>query len=331
MRATPGRLIIAAACCAALAAVPASVAQATSTRSVRATSTGGALSTSVSSTAAPASPAAVHLIAAPSRPEAGTPVSLSVGAPPPGATGFAWDLAGRGAFSRHTAGPQTVVSFATPGTHTVAVRFRQSGHTVLGVTTLVVRPRSSPGAHTRSHDVPHARSRPAARRATSGLTGHVTAHLAGDPGVTIADFHFSPATTTIHAGDTITWSNSGPSSHTATAANGSFNTGILKKGQSASHTFTQPGTFAYACQIHPFMHGTIIVLASTTATSSGSTTPTTAAPSAAAPTTTSAPTTTAAAQTGPALPNTGYNVLRGLLAGLALVGVGAGLRRTRAR
>jgi plastocyanin len=320
MRAMPGRLIIAAACCAALAAVPASVAQATST--------GGALSTGVSSTTATASPAAVHLIAAPSRPTAGTPVRLSVSALPPGAIGFAWDLAGRGTFSRHTAGPQTILSFATPGTHTVAVRFRQSGHTVLGVTTLFVGPRASPEPRARSKSVPRARSRPRpAPRASSGLTGHVTAHVAGDPGVTIADFHFSPATTTIHAGDTITWSNSGPSSHTATASNGSFNSGILKKGQSASHTFTQPGTFAYMCQIHPFMHGTIIVLASTTATSSGSTTPTTAAPAA----TTPAPTSTAAAPTGPTLPNTGYNVLRGLLAGLALVGVGAGLRRTRAR
>ena len=37
------------------------------------------------------------------------------------------------------------------------------------------------------------------------------------------------------------------------------------------------------------------------------------------------------AQTGPTLPNTGYSVLGGLLAGLALVGLGAALRRTRAR
>lgn len=165
----------------------------------------------------------------------------------------------------------------------------------------------------------------------TGLTGRVTAHVAGDPGVGIADFHFSPATTTIHVGDTITWSNSGPSSHTATASNGSFNTGILKKGQSASHTFTQPGTYAYVCQIHPFMHGTITVLASTTSTTTtpASSTPTTTS---AATTTTPTPTaTTAAAQTGPTLPNTGFNVLGGLLAGAVLVGAGAGLRRSRPR
>ena len=158
----------------------------------------------------------------------------------------------------------------------------------------------------------------------------MTAHVAGDPGVTIADFHFSPASTTIHVGDIITWSNSGPSSHTATASNGSFNTGILKKGQSASHTFTQPGTYAYVCQIHPFMHGTIVVLASTTSTttSGATTTPATTTPTAATPTVT-----TAAAQTPPTptLPNTGFNVLAGLLAGLVLLGLGAGLRRTRAR
>ena len=74
------------------------------------------------------------------------------------------------------------------------------------------------------------------------------AHVAGDdPSDTISDFKFTPATITIHAGDTITWTNVGPTEHTATASNGSFNTGILKKGRSASHTFTQPGTYAYIC------------------------------------------------------------------------------------
>jgi LPXTG-motif cell wall-anchored protein len=159
----------------------------------------------------------------------------------------------------------------------------------------------------------------------AGLSARVTAHSAGDPGVTIADFHFAPAATTIHAGDTITWSNQGPSSHTATAKDGSFDTGILKKGQSASHTFTQPGTYTYVCQIHPFMHGTIVVLAATTSTtSSGAAAPATTTSAAATPSTT-----TAAAQTGPSLPNTGFNVLAGLAAGMLLLGLGAGLRRTR--
>jgi LPXTG-motif cell wall-anchored protein len=247
-------------------------------------------------------------------------------APPPGATGFAWDLAGQGAFTRHTAAPTTVLQFPTPGSHTVAVRFHDQDHTALGVLTVTVAPRPQPAPrhHAQSRERTHA------RRASHGLSGHVIAHAAGDPGVTIADFHFSPGTTTIHAGDTVTWSNDGPSSHTATATNGSFNTGILKKGQSVSHTFTQPGTYSYICQIHTFMHGTIVVLASTTSSTSsaqGSTTPTTATPAATTPGTT----TTAAADAGPTLPNTGFNVLAGLFAGLVLLGLGAGLRRTRAR
>jgi hypothetical protein len=82
--------------------------------------------------------------------------------------------------------------------------------------------------------------------------------------VSIVDFSFSPGTTTVHVGDTITWTNAGPSPHTATASNGSFDTGILKKGASASHTFTSPGTFAYYCSVHPFMHGTIVVLPAAT-------------------------------------------------------------------
>jgi plastocyanin len=152
------------------------------------------------------------------------------------------------------------------------------------------------------------------------------AHAAGDPGDTISDFMFSPASITIHVGDTITWTNNGPSPHTATANDGSFDTGTLNKGQSASHTFTQAGTFAYICKIHPFMHGTVIVLANATtntsssgsSNSSGSGTSTTA---------NAAGTTTATASSGSGLPNTGLNLLGGVLAGAGLIGAGLLLRR----
>ena len=308
MRVRPGRLILTAACCAAAAAVPASIAQATST--------GGALSTGTASSSA----AQVRLTADPVRPRVGQQVHLAVAAPPVEAAGFAWDLTGRGAYTRRTGRTaQTDLAFQTPGIHSVAVRFQAGGRIGLGVLTVTVAARP-------------ARPVSRARRAVTSLSGRLTAHAAGDPGVTIADFHFSPASTTIHVGDTITWSNNGPSSHTATATGGSFNTGILKKGQSASHTFTQPGTFAYVCQIHPFMHGTIVVLASTTSTT---TTPTTATPATTTPATstptTATPTATTAAPTGPTLPNTGFNALAGLGAGLALLGLGASLRRPRAR
>ena len=149
----------------------------------------------------------------------------------------------------------------------------------------------------------------------------LTAHAAGDPGDTISDYTFSPATITVHVGDTITWTNNGPSPHTATASNGSFNTGTLKKGQSASHTFTQAGTFAYICTIHPFMHGTVVVLAQATSNnSSGTSTSGTSA-------TTTATTTTATAASTGGLPSTGLDLGATVLCGLALAGLGWAARR----
>jgi plastocyanin len=161
------------------------------------------------------------------------------------------------------------------------------------------------------------------------------AHSAADPAVTIADFHFTPPSTTVHVGDTITWTNDGPSSHTATASDGSFDTGTLSKGQSGSHTFTKPGTFAYVCSIHPFMHGTITVLAAATSTPAPTTTTapsTTNSPAATSttPSSTSQPatTTTARAATAkPTLPVTGMDVLGAIAAGAILVGSGLALRR----
>jgi hypothetical protein len=80
--------------------------------------------------------------------------------------------------------------------------------------------------------------------------------------VTIKDFSFGPASVTVNVGDSVTWTNAGPSDHTATASDGSFDTGTLSKGRSASHTFAKAGTFAYVCSIHPNMHGSVKVVAS---------------------------------------------------------------------
>jgi plastocyanin len=77
--------------------------------------------------------------------------------------------------------------------------------------------------------------------------------------VTILDFSFDPATLEIPAGTTVTWINDGEAPHTATAEDGSFDTGRLDAGQEGSHTFDRPGTYDYACAFHPQMVGAIIV------------------------------------------------------------------------
>ena len=76
--------------------------------------------------------------------------------------------------------------------------------------------------------------------------------------VTIKDFEFTPATVTIKVGDTVIWTNDGPSTHTVTADDGSFASGNLWN-DTFSHTFETAGTFTYHCSISRFMTGTVIV------------------------------------------------------------------------
>ncbi|HEV2109612.1 MAG TPA: cupredoxin domain-containing protein [Thermomicrobiales bacterium] len=77
--------------------------------------------------------------------------------------------------------------------------------------------------------------------------------------VTIRDFAFNPPTLEIPAGTTVTWINEDQAPHTATGDQGEFDSGRLDPGQSYSQTFDQPGTYAYHCDFHPEMTGTIIV------------------------------------------------------------------------
>lgn len=84
--------------------------------------------------------------------------------------------------------------------------------------------------------------------------------LAADRTVTISGFSFSPNTVTVNVGDTVTWTNQDPSTHTATSS-GNFNTGNVPEGGSKSVTFNSAGTFDYICTIHPTMQGTVVVRA----------------------------------------------------------------------
>jgi plastocyanin len=87
--------------------------------------------------------------------------------------------------------------------------------------------------------------------------------LAADRSVRIADFAFSPRTITVTAGDRVRWTNRDAVEHTATARNGSFDTGLLGQGETGSVRFTIPGTYRYVCTPHPTMTGTIVVRAAT--------------------------------------------------------------------
>jgi plastocyanin len=151
----------------------------------------------------------------------------------------------------------------------------------------------------------------------------VIAIAAASTGVTISDFKFSPSGTTVNVGDTVTWSNAGPTGHSATASDGSFDTGILQKGSSGSHTFSQAGTFSYFCKPHPFMKGTITVVAAAADNGSGTTS---------GGDTSSGDTsgTGSTASDGSGLPSTGLDVGGVAFLGLVTLAMGAYLRRRTA-
>jgi plastocyanin len=77
--------------------------------------------------------------------------------------------------------------------------------------------------------------------------------------IEIKDYAFTPPTLTVSAGTTVTWTNNDAVPHTATASDGTFDSGNLNPGQSFAFTFAKPGDYAYACQYHAGMTGTIVV------------------------------------------------------------------------
>jgi plastocyanin len=87
--------------------------------------------------------------------------------------------------------------------------------------------------------------------------------LAADHTVDIAGFAFSPGTITIQVGDSITWANADAQSHTATADDGSFDTGTITSSTPKTVAFSTAGTFAYHCSIHRSMTATVVVESAT--------------------------------------------------------------------
>jgi plastocyanin len=78
--------------------------------------------------------------------------------------------------------------------------------------------------------------------------------------VQIVEFSYGPDPVVVQAGGKVTWQNEDTAPHTATADDGSFDTGTIEKGKLGSAAFKEPGTFTYHCEIHPTMHGTVEVV-----------------------------------------------------------------------
>jgi plastocyanin len=84
---------------------------------------------------------------------------------------------------------------------------------------------------------------------------------AGGP-VTTAEMRtmtFAPNRLEVAAGTTIRWTNNDQLVHTVTGDDGSWDSGPIEPGQTWSHTFAQPGEYAFHCTPHPFMKGVVVV------------------------------------------------------------------------
>ena len=78
--------------------------------------------------------------------------------------------------------------------------------------------------------------------------------------VDIADFKYRPARIEVATGARVTFTNRDRAPHTAAAtAPAPFDTGSLRQGQRSVQTLARPGTYAYLCELHPFMKATIVV------------------------------------------------------------------------
>lgn len=144
--------------------------------------------------------------------------------------------------------------------------------------------------------------------AALGLLLATTTGRAADQFVSVSNFQFSPANTTIDVGDSVTFSFDG-GSHGVQWTGGPAATpsGVLSSGTFV-FTPTQAGMYTYICAVHPSMSGSVMVNAqqqeptatntSPAPTATNTTAPPTATPTntatTAAPTNTSVPTNTTA-------------------------------------
>jgi LPXTG-motif cell wall-anchored protein len=246
-----------------------------------------------------------------------------------------WDLDGDNEYETSTHQRARLShAFSRPGTVRVAVAvFDDNGGYDVRRATLHVVARPSPahsepaakGSHgghvhaatedkgSKGDGKPKAKSEPK----TSSEPANLHAAATSTSSVTIRDFEFDPKDITVSVGTTVTWTNQGPTAHTATADDGTFDTGNLVKNASGSYKFTKAGKYAYHCTPHPYMKATVTVTAS-----GGS-----SAPGDSSSNNSSNNDSGNSSKGSSSLPHTGLQIASFVLAGLALLSGGMSLRR----
>jgi plastocyanin len=225
------------------------------------------------------------------------------------------------------AGDQTVQSKQTPAPEATSTGPAPPGAEAPAPADAPTNPTQAPAISASPPQPTAAKPRspvPAARTAKPRIVARAAA------ADTIADFAFSPPAITVTAGESVSWHNDGPSQHSATADDHSFDTGVLSKGESGSHTFDRAGTFSYFCTVHPNMKGTVRVLAasssggvsgSSSGSDGGSSSHSTGGSGGA-----SSGSGSSGSASGSSLPSTGLDIAVLVALGIGLMCCGAGLR-----
>ena len=77
--------------------------------------------------------------------------------------------------------------------------------------------------------------------------------------ITIDNFSFTPKEITVSKGTTVTWINHDDVPHTVVSTDKKFRSKALDTDDKFSFTFSDSGSYAYFCSVHPVMIGKVIV------------------------------------------------------------------------
>ena len=79
----------------------------------------------------------------------------------------------------------------------------------------------------------------------------------------LVSWHYSPENITVVLGvnNTVTWVSHSIAYDTVTSRDGRFTSGPIAPGGTFEHTFTAPGVYDYYCEFHPWMVGSVTVVA----------------------------------------------------------------------
>jgi len=107
--------------------------------------------------------------------------------------------------------------------------------------------------------IPFTLSRYFGRRQRAATGGNGVPEPSNATAAEIRTMTFNPKRLEIAPGTTVRWTNDDQLVHTVTADDGSWDSGPIEPGQSWSHTFAQPGEYAFHCTPHPFMKAIVVV------------------------------------------------------------------------